>query len=163
MPSFDIVSEVDLQEVDNAVNQVVKEISTRYDFRNSKSSVTFDKAKKEIHVIADDDYKFKAIVDILQAKSFKRGISIESLKIGNPITGAGSLLKCDIKLVTGIETEKAKEIVKAIKESKMKVQAQIQDEQVRVSGKNRDDLQETIALVKGQDFKIPLQFENFRD
>ncbi len=163
MPSFDIVSEVNLQEVDNAVNQAVKEITTRYDFRNSKSSITFDKAKKEIHIVADDDYKLKAVIDILQSKAFKRGIAIESLKVGDPQTAAGSLLKCDIKLITGIETEKAKEIVKAIKESKIKVQAQIQDEQVRVSGKKRDDLQETITFVKSQSFGLPLQFNNFRD
>lgn len=163
MPSFDIISEVNLQEVDNAVNQATKEIATRYDFRNSKSSYNFDKVQKIIHLIGDDDYKIKAMIDILQSKAHKRGIALNALKIGEPKPAAGTLLKCEINMIFGIETEKAKEIVKAIKDSKLKVQAQIQDEQVRVSGKKKDDLQETMALIRAEDFGLPLQFTNFRD
>lgn len=163
MPSFDISSEVDLQEVDNAVNQAVKEISTRYDFKGSKSSLTFDKTKKIIALVGDDDYKMKAVIDILQNKAAKRGISLKSLKIGTIQEGAVGNKKCEVTLVMGIETEKAREIVKAVKDSKMKVQAQIQEEKVRISGKKRDDLQEAIALIKSRDFDIALQFGNYRD
>ncbi len=163
MPSFDIVSEVNLQEVDNAVNQSQKEIATRYDFRGSKSSIQFDKEKKIIHLIGDDDFKIKAVIDIAQGKLVKRGISVKALTIGKIEDAAGGLRKCDITLIVGVETEKAREIVKFIKDSKLKVQSQIQEEQVRVSGKNRDDLQEVIALVKGKDFGLPLQFGNYRD
>lgn len=163
MPSFDIVSEVNLQEVDNAVNQSAKEIATRYDFRGSKSSINFDKEKKIVHLIGDDDFKIKAVIDIVQTKLVKRGISVKALTIGKIEDAAGGLSKCDITLIVGVETEKAREIVKFIKDSKLKVQSQIQEEQVRVSAKNRDDLQEVIALVKGKDFGLPLQFGNYRD
>lgn len=163
MPSFDILSEVDLQEVDNTVNQAKKEISTRYDFRGSKSDVDFDKGQKLIKIVADDDYKFQAVVDIVQSKAIKRGIDIKSLQVGEPKTAADSLIKSEITLVMGIDKEKGKEIVKKIKDSKLKVQAQIQDEQVRVTGKKRDDLQDVIAFLKQEDFNIPLQFGNFRD
>lgn len=152
-----------MQEVDNAVNQVVKEIATRYDFRGSKSSVSLDKEKKQIRVQADDDYKMTALQDMISAKAIKRGLSPKALKAEKIEEAAGSSKRCNITLVHGIETEKAKEIVKAIKESKIKVQAQIQGEEVRVSGKNRDDLQEAMALLKSKDFEIPLQFGNFRD
>ena len=163
MPSFDIMSEVDLQEMDNAVNQAIKEITTRYDFRGSKSSINFDKEKKILHLIADDDFKMKAVIDILQGKVIKRGISLKSLQEGKFEDSAGGLRKCDITLVMGIDLDKAREIVKVIKEAKMKVQAQIQEQQVRVSGKKRDDLQEAMALVRGRDFGIPIQFGNYRD
>lgn len=163
MPSFDTCSEVDFQEVDNAVNQVIKEISTRYDFRGSKSSIKLDKKEKLIQIIADDDYKLKAVVDILQTKSVKRGISLKAFNIGEAEEAAGGLQKQDIKLITGIEQEKAKKMIKLIKDSKLKVQAQIQEEKVRVSAKKRDDLQEVIGLLKSQDFGIPLQFVNYRD
>ena len=157
------MSEVDLQEMDNAVNQTIKEITTRYDFRGSKSSVNFDKEKKIVHLIADDDFRMKAVIDILESKVIKRGISLKSLQTGKFEDSAGGLRKCDITLVMGIDTDKAREMVKLIKDAKMKVQAQIQEKQVRVSGKKRDDLQEAIALVKGHDFGIPLQFGNYRD
>ncbi|MBI2340834.1 MAG: YajQ family cyclic di-GMP-binding protein [Deltaproteobacteria bacterium] len=163
MPSFDILSEVDLQEMDNAVNQAVKEIVTRYDFRGSKSSINFDKEKKILHLIADDDFKMKAVIDILEGKVIKRGISLKSLQQGKIEDSAGGLKKCDITLVMGIDTDKAREIVKLVKDSKMKVQAQIQEKQVRVSGKKKDDLQEAMALIRGRDFGIPLQFGNYRD
>lgn len=163
MPSFDIVSEVNLQEVDNAVNQTIKEISTRYDFRGSKSTINFDKTKNTIHIDADDDFKMSAIIDILQNKAIKRQLSLKSFDIGKVEDATGSTKRCVINLVMGIEQEKARKIVKIIKDSKMKVQAQINAEKVRVTGKKRDDLQEAINLIKGQDLDIALQFENFRD
>lgn len=163
MPSFDVVSEINLQEVDNAVNQASKEIGTRYDFRGSKSSLTFDKEKKLIQIIADDDYKTKAIIDILQSKIHKRGIAINALQFGKIEDSGGSLKRCTVTLVMGIDQEKAKTIVQIIKDLKLKVQAQIQEEKVRVTGKSKDDLQDTMAFLKGQEFEIPLQFSNFRD
>jgi len=161
MPSFDIVSEINLQEVDNAVNQARKEIATRYDFKNSKSEIRFE--KEILELVADDDYKMKAVTDVLQGKVVKRGVSLKALEYGKVEAAAGGLLKCQVKLVKGIATEKAKEIVKMIKEAKFKVNAQIQDEQVRISGKSRDELQAVIAAVKAKDFGIPLQFSNYRD
>ena len=164
MPSLDIVSEIDMQEVDNAVNQARKEIEQRYDFKGSKSEINLEKEKEKegITVLADDDYKLKAIIDILQTKFIKRGISIKSLDYGKAEAASGSMVRQVIKLKNGIPTEKAKEIIKIIKDTKLKVQSQIQEEQVRVTGKNIDDLQEIIALLKGKDLDIPLQFENFR-
>mgnify|MGYP001568445682 CR=1 FL=1 len=164
MPSLDIVSEIDMQEVDNAVNQARKEIEQRYDFKGSKSEINLEKEKEKegITVLADDDYKLKAIIDILQSKFIKRGISIKSLDYGKAEAASGSMVRQVIKLKNGIPTEKAKEIIKIIKDTKLKVQSQIQEEQVRVTGKNIDDLQEIIALLKGKELDIPLQFENFR-
>src|SRR4030067_2371685 len=158
MPSLDIVSEIDMQEVDNAVNQARKEIEQRYDFKGSKSEINLEKEKEKegITVLADDDYKLKAIIDILQSKFIKRGISIKSLDYGKAEAASGSMVRQVIKLKNGIPTEKAKEIIKIIKETKLKVQSQIQEEQVRVTGENID------ALLKGKDLDIPLQFENFR-
>lgn len=163
MPSFDISSEVDLQEIDNAVNQTLKEILARYDFKGSKSTLEFDKTKKIIKYTAEDEYKMGAIYDMLQSKAHKRGVSLKALKKGDMTDAGGQMKRCEISLVMGIETEKAKEITKLMKESKLKVQAQIQDQKVRVTGKKRDDLQEAIALLKTKDFEIPLQFGNFRD
>lgn len=163
MPSFDISSEIDMQELDNAINQVTKEISTRYDFRGSKTSIELDKTKKIIKLLADDDYKMNALIDILQSKAVKRGIALNAFKKGKIETGAGSNLKCEMTLVVGIEQDVAKDIIRHIKDSKMKVQGQINEDKVRVNGKKRDDLQEAIGLLKGKDFGIPLQFGNFRD
>ncbi|MDL1872207.1 YajQ family cyclic di-GMP-binding protein [Deltaproteobacteria bacterium PRO3] len=161
MPSFDAVSEVDHQEVDNAVNQATKEIQQRYDFKGTKTELKLD--KNNIHVVSDNETKMKAVIEILQTKAMRRGIDIKSLSVGKIEPAGGQLVKCDVKVLEGIETEKAKKLTAAIKDSKLKVQAQIQDNQVRVTGKKRDDLQEAIALLKGQDFGIPLQFKNFRD
>lgn len=161
MPSFDAVSEVDHQEVDNAVNQATKEIQQRYDFKGTKTEIKLD--KNNIHVVSDNETKMKAVIEILQTKAMRRGIDIKSLSVGKIEPAGGQLVKCDIKVLEGIETEKAKKLTAAIKDSKLKVQAQIQDNQVRVTGKKRDDLQEAIALLRGQDFGIPLQFKNFRD
>lgn len=161
MPSFDIVSKVDLQEVDNAVNQAVKEIGQRYDFKGSKAEVT--RENESIKVLGDDDYKLKAVIDVLQSKFLKRGISIKALQYGKVEQASGGMVRQLITVQQGISKEKGKEIIAVIKESKIKVQAQIQDDQVRVSGKNRDDLQEAIALLKGKDLDVEMQFTNFRE
>ena len=160
MPSFDIVSKVDMQEVDNAVNQAVKEIGQRYDFKGSKSEVTLE--KEAIKVLADDDFRLKAIIDILQSKFVKRNISPKALQYGKVEQASGSMVRQMINLQMGISKEKAKEIGQIIKESKLKVQSQIQDDQVRVTGKNIDDLQEVIKTLKGKDLDIDMQFVNFR-
>jgi uncharacterized protein YajQ (UPF0234 family) len=160
MPSFDIVSKVDMQEVDNAVNQTVKEIAQRYDFKKSKSEVTLE--NESIKVLADDDYKLKAVVEILQSKFIKRGISPKALLSGKPEAASGGLVRQMITVQQGISKEKGKEIIAAIKETKLKVQGQIQEDQVRVTGKSIDDLQEIIKMLKSRDLGVELQFVNFR-
>ena len=160
MPSFDIVSKVDMQEVDNAINQTVKEIGQRYDFKGTKSEVTLE--KESIKVLADDDFRLKAIIDILQSKFVKRGISPKALQYGKAEQASGGMLRQIITLQVGISKEKAKEIGQVIKETKLKVQSQIQDDQLRVTGKNIDDLQEVIKTLKGKDLDIDLQVVNFR-
>lgn len=161
MPSFDIVSEPNMQELDNAINQASKEILTRFDFKNSKSQITLD--KDGIHLISDNEEKMKSVLDILQSKVIKRGLSLKSLDVGKVEYAAGSTVKSLVKIIKGIETEKAKELVKIVKDLKMKVQASIENEKVRVSGKNRDDLQAVIQTLRGKDFSLPLQFNNFRE
>jgi uncharacterized protein YajQ (UPF0234 family) len=158
--SFDIVSEVDLQEVDNAVNQTSKEINQRFDFRGSKSSLSLEEAK--IKILADDDYKLKSIIDILQTKIIKRNISLKSLDYGKVEAAAGGTVRQYVTIKKGINKEKAKEVVSRIKDTKLKVQAQIMDDQVRVTGKNKDDLQGVIAKLKQADLDVDLQFINFR-
>ncbi|OGQ07715.1 MAG: YajQ family cyclic di-GMP-binding protein [Deltaproteobacteria bacterium RBG_19FT_COMBO_58_16] len=161
MPSFDIVSKVNMQEVDNAVNQAQKEMQQRYDFKGSKSEIKWEK-KEEMTILADDDNKLASVIDILQTKFVKRGVSLKALDFGKVEDAAGSMKRQVVKLRMGIPTEKAKQIVKAIKDAKLKVQSQIQDEQVRVTGKKIDDLQEVIQLLKSKDLDIDLQFENMR-
>ena len=161
MPSFDIVSKVDMQEVDNAVNQAIKEIGQRYDFKGSKCQITPE--KDSVKILADDDYKLKAVVDVLQSKFMKRNISIKALQYGKVEQASGGMVRQIITVQQGISKEKAKDITNAIKESKLKVQAQIQDDQVRVIGKNRDDLQDAIQLLKGKDLDVEMQFLNFRE
>ena len=160
MPSFDIVSKVEMQEVDNAVNQTVKEIGQRYDFKGTKSEITME--KESIKILADDDYKLKAIVDILQSKFLKRGISIKALQYGKVEPASGSMVRQIVNIQQGVSKEKGKEIIAVVKETKLKVQAQIQDDQVRVTGKNIDDLQAVIQILKGKDLDIEMQFVNFR-
>jgi hypothetical protein len=160
MPSFDIVSKVDMQEVDNAVNQTIKEIDQRYDFKKSKSEVSLE--KETIKILADDDFRRKAIIDILQSKCLKRGVSVKTLQEGSVESASGGMVRQLITIQQGISKEKAKEVIAVIKEAKLKVQGQIQDDQVRVTGKNIDDLQEIIQLLKGKDLGIELQFINFR-
>jgi uncharacterized protein YajQ (UPF0234 family) len=160
MPSFDIVSTVDMQEVDNAVNQAVKEIGQRYDFKGSKCEIS--REKEAVKLLADDDYKLKAVVDVLQSKIIKRGISLRALQYGKVEPASGGTVRQIVTVQQGISKEKGKEINAFIKETKLKVQSQIQDEQVRVTGKNIDDLQEVIALLKGKDLGIDMQYVNFR-
>lgn len=161
MPSFDIAMETDLQEVDNAINQARKEIGQRYDFRGSKSEIQWDK-KGEIGLLSEDD-KLAALLDVIQSKLLKRGVSIRNMEVGTKVAASDDLFRQAITLQTGIPKDTAKAIVKEIKQAKMKVQAQIQEEQVRVTGKKRDLLQEVIAMVKGGDFGYDFKFINFRE
>lgn len=163
MPSFDVVSEVDMQEVDNAVNQALKEIRTRYDLKNSKSDLQLDKQKKEITLIADDKMKLQAVTGILNEKMAKRGVGVRALEYKDPEDAMGGTLRQLVIIKTGISTEDGKKIVKLIKDQNIKkVSAQIQQEQVRVTGPKRDDLQQVIRVLKaGTD--LELQFVNFKD
>ena len=158
--SFDIVSKTDMQEVANAVNQEKREIETRYDLKGSKNDIVQE--KMDLVLTSGDEMKLKAVLDILQSKLHRRGVDLKALTIGDPESAAGGTLKQKITLQDGISMEKAKEIVRLIKDSKIKVQASIQEKQVRVAGKNRDDLQAVIALIKGKDLGVALQFTNYR-
>jgi len=158
--SFDIVCKVDMQEVTNALDQGRREIETRYDLKGSKNEVKLEKT--EILLTVADEMKLKAVIDILQSKLHKRGIPLKALDFGKVEEASGGALRQKITIQQGIPIEKAKEIVRLIKDSKVRVQASIQEDQVRVSGKNRDDLQKIIALVKDKDLGIALQFTNYR-
>jgi uncharacterized protein YajQ (UPF0234 family) len=161
MASFDIVSEVDFQEIDNAVNTAVKEMVGRFDFKGTKSSINLEKAEKKIKIVADDEFKLRSIHMILEQKLSKRNVDLRVLDYGKE-EQSGQLLKQEVKLRSGIEQETAKKITKLIKDSKLKVQAQIQDEQVRVTGKKIDDLQDVIKLLRENEVGVPLQFINMR-
>ncbi len=160
MPSFDVVSKVDMQEVDNAVNQAVKEIGTRYDFKGTTNEVEL--SAEGIKILAADEYKLKAIKDILIEKLMRRNVSAKCLNYGAEETASAGAVRQKATLVQGISKEKGKEIVKLIKETKLKVQAQIMDEQVRVTGKKLDDLQAVMQLLKQKNLDVELQFENMR-
>ena len=160
MPSFDIVSELNMQEVDNAVNQATKELANRYDLRGTSSEIIWE--KETITLKANDEMKINAVRDILQSKLHKRGVEISSVKFEKPEPIGGMLIKQVGKLIQGIDKEKAKDIVKSIKDSKLKVQASINDETVRVTSKSIDELQDTMAHCRSQKFGIPLQFTNMR-
>lgn len=160
--SFDIVSEVDLQEVDNAVNQAKKELSQRYDFKDSKSSVDFDRNEKKITLVADDDFKLSSLTDILATRIVKRGISLKSLSFGQPQKAFEGHLRQVVEITTGIPKDKAKDLVKLIKDLNLKVQAQIDGDKVRVFSAKKDDLQAVIAHLKALDFPIALSFCNYR-
>jgi uncharacterized protein YajQ (UPF0234 family) len=160
--SFDVVSKVDLQEVLNAVQQARKEIATRFDFRGSASKIEWDEKELALTLISDDEQKLKSVVDILETRLAKRGIATRSLDFGKVDPAALATVRQVVKVQQGIPSEKAKEIVRAIKDRKLKVQASIQADQVRVSGKNKDDLQEVQALLRAGDFGLPLQFANYR-
>lgn len=160
--SFDIVSEVNLQEVDNAVNQALKEIGQRYDFKGSKSSIELNQKEKHLTIISDDAFKLKSVVDILQTKLIKRGVPIKALDYGVVEPAAGGTVRQVIRLRVGISKDDARLLVKMIKDSKLKVQAQIMDDQVRVSGKSKDELQAVIALLKNADLAFAMQFTNYR-
>ncbi len=159
--SFDIVSKIDMAEVTNAVAQSMKEIGQRFDFKGSKSNITQE--KDALIVVSDDEFKLKSVIDILQSKLVKRGVPIKNVSYGKVETALAGTVRQRLTLQQGIPTDKAKEIVKAIKDSKIKVQASIQADQVRVSGKSRDDLQAVIQLLKGREFSIELQFDNYRN
>ncbi|HLJ30077.1 MAG TPA: YajQ family cyclic di-GMP-binding protein [Candidatus Angelobacter sp.] len=159
--TFDIVSKVDLQEVSNAIQNALKEVHTRFDLKNTKSDIQLE-GKDAIVLTSADEYKLKAVNDILQSKLVKRGVPIKALTYGEVESAAGSTARQRITMQQGIPTEKAKEIVRVIKDSKKKVQASIQGDTVRVSGKDRDILQEIIALLRQKDFGIDMQFTNYR-
>ncbi len=160
--SFDIVSEIDFQEADNAVNQAIKEIHQRYDLKDSNTQIELNKKDKLININTKDDYSLKASIDILETKFIRRNISIKALKFNEPEAAAGGRLKQTINLQSGISKENAKLITKMIKDSKLKVNAQIQDEQVRVSAPKIDDLQAVIKLIKDADLDFPTQFVNMK-
>ena len=160
--TFDVVSKVDLQEVSNAVQQAGKEIGTRFDFRGSKSRIEWNEKELALTLTSDDESKLKSVVDILETRLVKRGIAVKSLDYGKVEPAASATVRQVAKVQQGIATEKAKEIVKAIKDQKLKVQASIQADQVRVAGKSKDDLQSVMALLRGRDFGVPLQFTNYR-
>lgn len=162
MPSFDIVSEVDLQEARNGVENAVREVESRFDFRGVEATIELNDANKTIKVLSESDFQVNQLLDILRAKLLKRGIEGTSLDVPEDFVHSGKTWFVEAKLKQGIErgTEK---IVKLIKDSKLKVQAQIQGEEIRVTGKSRDDLQSVMALVRGGDLGQPFQFKNFRD
>jgi cyclic-di-GMP-binding protein len=161
MPSFDIVSEVNLMEVDNAVSQACKEIATRFDFKGSKCEIKWDRTKLDL--TGDDEFRLKALREVLEGKLAKRGVSLKSLDYGNVEVSPMGHARQEVKLRQGIEQPKAKEIIGYIKELKIKVQPQIHEDKVRVNGRSRDDLQSVIAAVQGKDFSLPLSFGNYRD
>ncbi len=160
--SFDVVSKVDLQEVQNAVQQASKEIATRFDFRGSKSRVEWNEKELELTLTSDDEHKLKSVVDILETRLVKRGIAVKSLDYQKVEPAANTTVRQAAKIQQGISSEKAKEIVKTIKDQKLKVQASIQADQVRVTGRSKDDLQGVMTLLRGRDFGVPLQFTNYR-
>ena len=160
LSSFDIVSQIDLQEVDNAVNQAKKELQTRFDFKGT--GALFELKEFEVTLVGGSAFQLQQMRDVLNPKLAKRGVDLQCLKIGDP-QGQGKTLRQTVTLRQGIDSGIAKDLVKSLKESKLKVQAQIQGEQVRVTGKKRDDLQDAIALLRASDFGLPLQFTNFRD
>jgi uncharacterized protein YajQ (UPF0234 family) len=160
--TFDVVSKIDLNEVSNAVQQASKEVHTRYDLKDSKSSIELNEKENKILLASGDEYKLKSVTEILGQKLVKRGVPLRGLQYGTITPATHGSVRQEITLQQGISTEKAKEIIKLIKDSKLKVQASIQSDMVRVSGKDRDTLQQAIALLRGKDFGIELQFTNYR-
>ncbi|MBK8004388.1 MAG: YajQ family cyclic di-GMP-binding protein [Gemmatimonadetes bacterium] len=162
-PSFDISTGADLQEVDNAVNQAVKEIAQRYDFKGTNCTIEFDRAKTEIRLEADDEFRMEQLLDVLRGRLIKRNVPVKNLNIGDLIHGAGTTVRRTVGLTQGIPSDAAKKITKAIKEQGFKkVQAQIQGDEVRVSGPSRDDLQAVMGFLRTQDFGCELKFGNYR-
>ena len=160
--TFDVVSKIDLAEVNNAIQQALKEIQTRYDLKNSKSEVQLNEKDHKILLSSADEFKLKAVTDVLEQKLVKRKVPLKGLTFGAVTSAAGSTVRQEISLQQGIPIEKARDMVKLIKDSKKKVQASIQGDLVRVSGRDRDTLQEVIALLRGHDFGIDMQFTNYR-
>jgi len=160
--TFDIVSKIELPEVSNAVQQAVKEIQQRYDLKDSKSSIELNEKDNKLILASRDEFSLRAVTDILQGKLVKRKVPLKGLSFGTITPAASSSVRQEVTLQQGIPTEKAKDIVKLIKDSKLKVQTSIQSDLVRVAGKDRDTLQEVLALLRGHDFGIDLQFTNYR-
>lgn len=160
--SFDIVSSLDMQEIDNAVNQTRKEAATRYDLKTTATQIEMDRNEGKITITTNNDFALRSVIDVLESKLIKRDVSLKALVFSKVEPASGGQVRQLIDLVQGISTEKAKEINRAIKDSKIKVNVQIEGDKLRVSAKSKDLLQEAIALVKGNDFTIPLQFINFR-
>ncbi len=160
--SFDIVSEVNLQEVDNAINQARKEIGQRYDFKGSKSSIGLNQKEKLITILSDDDFKLKSVVDVLQNKLIKRGVPLKALDYGVIEPAAGGTVRQIVTLRVGIDKDNARLIIRMIKDTKLRVQSQIMEDQVRVSGKSKDDLQSVMAMLRQADLKFAMQFTNYR-
>jgi cyclic-di-GMP-binding protein len=160
--TFDIVSKIDLNEVSNAIQQASKEIQTRYDLKDSKSSIELNEKEHKIQLASSDEFKLKAVTEILSQKLVKRNVPLKGLQYGSVIPATHGSVRQEISLQQGIPIEKARDVVKTIKDSKLKVQASIQGDLVRVSGKDRDALQQVIALLKGKDFGIDMQFTNYR-
>jgi uncharacterized protein YajQ (UPF0234 family) len=160
--SFDIVSEVEMPEVLNAVQQAIKEVQTRYDLKDTKSEILLNEKERKIMLHSSDEFKLKAVIEILEGKLVKRKVPLKALTYGSIQSAAGSTVRREVTLQNGIPIEKAREIVKFIKDTKKKVQASIQGDLVRVSGRDRDTLQEVIAAVRGHDFGIDMQFTNYR-
>jgi|TARA_B110000438_G_C15761322_1_gene627422 uncharacterized protein YajQ (UPF0234 family) len=160
--SFDVMSVVDLAEVKNAVNQSMMEIKQRFDFKNSKSEITLEEKDNKLTLLSDDDVKLKAVIDILQSKLIKRGISIKALDYGKVEVASGNMVRQVVKIQQGIPQEKSKNIVRFLKSLKIKVQGQVIDDQVRVTGKSRDDLQSVMGDLKEKDFGIDMDFGNYR-
>ncbi len=158
--SFDVVSKVNMQEVDNAINQTIKEIGQRFDFKGSHTEINLE--SQDIKIMAADEFKLKNVVDILQTKLIKRGVPIRNLDYGKAIDASGGAKRQIVTVKQGIETEKAKQIVKDIKALNLKIQSQIMSDQIRVSGKNKDDLQKVIHFLKEKDYNLDLQFMNYR-
>lgn len=163
MPSFDIVSEIDLQEVNNAVENAERELATRFDFRNVPASFALNEKNQTIKVASESDFQVNQLLDILRAKLLKRGIEGSSIDVPEEFVHSGKTWSVEAKLKQGIEASVAKKIIKLIKDSKLKVQTQIQGEEIRVTGKARDDLQAVMALIRGGNLGQPFQFKNFRD
>ncbi len=162
MPSFDVVSQLNLQEVDNAINQARKEVAQRYDFKDTKTVIDFDK-KEKITIDSTDEFKVKAVDDVLREKLARRQVPLKALDPGKIEPGPNGRAKQEIKLKQGIDADRGREIVKLVKEMKLKVQAQIMGDQLRISGKKRDDLQAAIQAIRAKDLDLPLQFVNFRE
>src|SRR5215471_6319181 len=160
--SFDVVSRVDLQEVSNSVQQASKEIATRFDFRGSASKIEWDEKEMTLTLTSDDAGKLKSVVDILETRLVKRGIALKAIEYGTPQPSAGGTVRQTAKVQQGIDSDKARAIVKSIKDSKLKVQAAIQSDQIRISGRNKDDLQAVMAKLRAGDYGLPLQFTNYR-
>jgi cyclic-di-GMP-binding protein len=160
--SFDIVSKIDLPEVNNAVQQAIKEVQQRYDLKNSHSSIELNEKDSKILLASEDEFKLKAVIEILESKMVKRKVPLKNLEFGTVTPAAGSTVRQEIALQQGIPIEKAREMVKVVKDSKKKVQASIQGDFVRIAGKDRDTLQEVMALMRSSDFGIDVQFTNYR-